>query len=346
MVKRAARPLTRLAVAVAVALVLPVPPSAAVVPILTPPGGYGFGQGAAMQWVSLDDIDRTLDAVSKTSASWLRVLVDWSRIEPAKGQYSWDHVDAVVNAARARNLKVLAVIAYTPEWARAPGSYFTAPPLNAADYGDFSAQTVRRYVDRVSSWELWNEPNLPLFFGLTAKNGVRYTELLKAAYPAIKAVQPSSTVVAAGLSRLIGDESPPAFMEQMYAAGAKGYFDAAAAHPYVSPGGFATDPDNGWSDVGRMHAVMAAHGDGGKKIWMTEIGAPTSDDADGVSQQEQARQIIGVLAAAAAYDFSGPGFIYSIRDIDTSNRGDREYNYGALLTSDWQPKFTAGVLAR
>jgi polysaccharide biosynthesis protein PslG len=171
--------------------------------------------------------------------------------------------------------------------------------------------------------------------------------LLKAAYPAIKAVQPNSTVVAAGLSRLVGDDSPPAFMEQMYAAGAKGFFDAAAAHPYVFPGGLAADQDNGWSDVGRLRAVMDSHGDGGKKIWMTELGAATSDpSAEGITQLEQAKQIADVLAAAAATGFSGPAFIYSIRDVSSSKRNDRESNFGALLTTDWQPKAAAAALAR
>ena len=59
------------------------------------------------------------------------------------------------------------------------------------------------------------------------------------------------------------------------------------------------DTGNGWSNVLRMREVMLANGDGGKKIWMTEIGAPTCDCHDGVSQVEQAKQINDVLAAAA-----------------------------------------------
>jgi hypothetical protein len=44
--------------------------------------------------------------------------------------------------------------------------------------------------------------------------------------------------------------------------------------------------------------------------------------------------------------FIGPAFIYSVRDINTADRGNRESNFGALLTSDWQPKVAASVLAR
>jgi hypothetical protein len=132
----------------------------------------------------------------------------------------------------------------------------------------------------------------------------------------------------------------------MYAAGVGGFFDAAAAHPYVSPTGIDADPVNGWSDVGRMHDVMVAHGDGDKKIWLTEFGATTSDSPEGVSQAEQAKQITDLLAAAAATDYSGPAFIYSIRDEDALNPASAYGNYGALLTADWQPKATAAVLAK
>lgn len=331
------------------ASLMQIAPAPAQAGVQVPGDGYGFGSGAAPIWTSLSDTNRELDAVTKTGASWLRVPVDWNQIEGTRGQFNWGYLDNVVNAARARNLKVLATIAFTPPWARPEGPgklIYSVPPAQPQDFAAFVATVVKRYGDRISSWQIWNEPNLPIFFGFTENKAPAYTELLKAAYPAIKAVQPKSTVVAAGLSPLLGDESPPNFLAQMYAAGAGGKFDAAAAHPYVFPDGFAADPLNGWSDVVRMHDVMVANGDGGKKIWMTELGAPTSDTADGVSQPQQAQQITDVLAAAARSGFSGPAFIYSVRDINTADRTNREANCGALLTSDWQPKVTAGLLAR
>jgi hypothetical protein len=323
-------------------------PQASARPALSlPAAGYGFGDGAAMQYMAIADVNRELDAVAKTGATWLRILVDWSSIERVKGEYDWTYVDGLVNAARAHNLSVLGVIAYSPAWALPADTYYTLPPTDPADYGRFAAAVAGRYFDRVSAWQLWNEPNLPPFFGyLTDGNPARYADLIKAAYPAIKAVQPNGTVVLAGLSPMLGDYAPPAFLDQMYNAGAGGFFDAAAAHPYVSPTGIDADPVNGWSDVGRMHDVMAAHGDGDKKIWLTETGAATSNPPDGVSQAEQTKQITDVLAAAAASEYSGPTFIYSIRDEDTRNQASANANYGALLTSDWHPKAAAAVLAK
>ncbi|MCW2553669.1 MAG: polysaccharide biosynthesis protein PslG [Mycobacterium sp.] len=320
--------------------------TAAAEPVV-PADGYGFSVGASQIWMSAEDADRELDAAARTDARWIRVHIDWHAIEKVKGKFDWGYVDHWIDGARARSMRVLGLITNTPDWAKAPGTALYAPPIDPADYAAFAANVVRRYSDRVSDWEVWNEPNLPRFLGYAERQAAVYVGLLKAAYPAIKVVQPNSTVMSAGLSPALGVDAPANFLNDMYTNGAKGYFDAVAMHPYVFPGGIAADTDHGWSDLARAHDVMTVHGDGDKKIWMTEFGAPTSaPTAEGVSQEEQAKQILDVLAGVAATGWSGPAFIYSIRDLDTANPDDREDNFGALLTSDWQPKYTAGVLAR
>lgn len=339
-----------LCTAVFIALIWVISGKLDAVSLFLPSDGYGFGQGAAPIYLSFEDTNRELDAVAQTSATWLRVLIDWSNIEKQRGQFNWSWLDNLINNAQARHLKILGVIGYTPQWARPSGSemlWWTSPPAQSSEFAVFCTKVVERYGERIFNWEIWNEPNLPLFFGFTDNKAKKYTEVLQAAYLAIKAAQPWSTILVAGLSRLNGIDSPPGFLQQMYEAGAAGYFDAAAAHPYVFPGGLAADPTNGWSDVGRMHDVMAAHGDGNKKIWLTEMGAPTCDCLSyKMSQEEQASQILEVMAAAAQTFYIGPAFIYSIRDLDTTKRRSREKNLGALLTFDWQTKFTASVLAR
>lgn len=314
---------------------------------VVPVDGYGFSVGASQIWMSPEDAERELDAAASTGARWMRVHIDWMAVERVRGLFDWGYVDRWVDGARARGMKVLGMITNSPEWARAPGAALYAPPVNSGDYADFCATVATRYRDRVSDWEIWNEPNLPRFLGFDERRPATYTGLLKAAYPAIKAVQPDSTVIAAGLSRAIGVDAPPNFLNDMYIAGAKGFFDATAMHPYVFPGGIAEDPEHGWSDIAQLHDVMTLNGDGDKDIWMTELGAPTSSpDAEGVSQETQTQQILDVMAGVAASGFSGPAFIYSIRDVDSGNAGDREDNFGALLTTDWQPKHAASVLAR
>ncbi|KNA93352.1 cellulase family glycosylhydrolase [Gordonia sp. w5E2] len=334
--------------------------SAARADVIAPAAGYGFAQGAPQLTMSAADLNRELDAVSKTRGEWLRVLINWSEIESTKGTYNWAVTDRVIKAARAHKLKVLSLVLSTPAWARRGGALagMYAPPSNPASIAPFLKAFIKRYPD-VTRHEIWNEPNLPAFWGLYPANPTEYTALLKASYTAIKAVQPSSTVVAAGMSPGAGAVD---FVTKMYAAGAKNYFNATAMHAYVFPKGINSKP-NGWSETQQVRSVMTSNGDAGKKIWLTEMGAPTRPAAgtsgssdfglgslgfgatDMVTQQEQATQIVDVLRAAGQSGYCGPAFLYSVRDQGTSSN-NREDNFGALLTNDWQPKITATVLAK
>ena len=316
-------------------------------PVVYPDDGYGFAAGAAQIWMNDEDSRRELDAVAETGAQWLRVHIDWQFIEPVKGQFNWSYADRWINGARDRGLQVLGLVVNTPEWARAPGAPIYAPPERTSDFSEFVTEVVKRYQARIWNWEIWNEPNLPRFMGFSEVRPRRYVDMLRTAYQAIKVIQPQSTVIAAGLSRAVGVDAPPNFVNDMYIAGAKGFFDALAMHPYAYPNGKDADLYNGWSDIARVHDIMTVHGDGHKKIWMTELGAPTSDTTDeAVTQEEQARQIVDVLAGLHRSGYSGPAFIFSIRDTNSADPDDVEDNFGALLTSDWQPKYTAVVLAR
>lgn len=322
-------------------------PTASAAP-LVPAAGYGFGEGATILTLSQRDLNRELDVVAKTGARWFRVGVDRSQVEVSPGVYNWSAPDRVVNAARARGLTILGVVAYTPI-AQGGGLLRTAPPANVNDFAVFSARTAQHFNGRVSNWEIWNEPNLPLFFGNVPNPARKYAQLLRATYPAIKRVQPRSTVILAGLSRQIGTLSPPSFINDLYRFGAKGFFDAAALHPYTFPGGIRANIDNGISDIGAVHAIMAAHGDGGKKIWFTEFGAPTNGQRFGGNTPTQQRdQIRDSLAYFARLPYSGPAFIYSIRDTanDPNSLVNRETRFGALLTFDYRLKPTYFLLKR
>lgn len=114
------------AAVIAVGGVSPVAHAAPVVPA----AGYGFSEGSWMLNLSPQDLNRELDAVAATNATWLRVLFDWNVAEPSQGAYEWGVFDRIVDAAGARGLRVLGNIAFTPPWARPNPSFFTAPPTN------------------------------------------------------------------------------------------------------------------------------------------------------------------------------------------------------------------------
>ncbi|HET7653689.1 MAG TPA: cellulase family glycosylhydrolase, partial [Acidimicrobiales bacterium] len=157
-------------------------------------------------WGSNTDVARDLDAAAATGAKLLRFDFDWQSAEPSKGSYNWSYIDRVVNGAKARGLSVLGTIAYTPAWARPSGTTDKVPPTNLGDYVNFVRAVVNRYAPQgLHQWEIWNEPNIVQFWQ-PKPDPANYTSMLKQSYAAIKAIDPSATVVSAGLAPA-GDSS-------------------------------------------------------------------------------------------------------------------------------------------
>jgi len=190
-------------------------------------------------------------------------------------------------------------------------------PCNGQTPADFAAQSTA-VVDALKPYgvhifEIMNEPNCN---GISAS---AYTAILQASYPAIKAADPTATVLMAGLCPNSGSNSPPTYLTAMYAAGAKGYFDAANDHPYTYPDtpDQTSDTWNPWSYLPEMHTIMADNGDGNKQIWLTEFGCPTGTDggypADCTSATE-GQQITDAFAEARGWSWIGPLFIYTWQD--------------------------------
>ncbi len=118
-----------------------------------------------------------------------------------------------------------------------------------------------------------------------------YTELLKAAYPAIKEADPSATVIGGVLGAVLNGGqflmNPVDFVAGMYDAGAHGYFDALSFHPYSYTLPFSQGAGQAASPLRQLRAIrelMDLNRDDRLKVWATEYGQPTSEG----SEQEQA----------------------------------------------------------
>ena len=83
---------------------------------------------------------------------------------------------------------------------------------------------LARRLPAVDAWEIWNEEDGHEFW-LGGPQPAAYTAMLKASYAAIKAVQPNDVVVTGGM---VGNDMD--FLEQLYASGAQGSFDAVGVH--------------------------------------------------------------------------------------------------------------------
>ncbi len=144
-------------------------------------------------------INTDLNDIKALGATEVRILIPWAVIEPTPGANDWSTLDYIVNTANQDGLAILGVINSSPAWAIPAGSaIYTTPPSSDAAFASFAATVATRYAGQISAYEVWNEPNSYAFWSPTP-SAAAYTQLLQATYPAIKAADPTATVIAAGL---------------------------------------------------------------------------------------------------------------------------------------------------
>jgi hypothetical protein len=312
--------------------------------------------GMSISLGNVDDaeMNRQFDLMSAMHVKLVRFDFDWSGIEGAKGRFDWSYTDRMVRAASAHSMEVLALLTYSPSWASLSGTTSHMPPTNVSDFASFARVAAQRYHPLgVNRWEIWNEPNISDFW--QPKPSVdKYGALFRAAAVALREVDPQATVLTGGLTRgpTAGDGSrisQTEFVNGLYANGAAQLASAVAIHPYSFP----TLPAIGgpkstgrFADLPAVHAVMARWGDGNKKIWATEFGAPTGDAIDdgAMSEHDQAASILQAEQMVRSWNWLGPLVIYELRDRGT-DRSDIEQNFG-VVRNDLTPKEAGQILLR
>jgi hypothetical protein len=334
-------------------------------PAVVGAGSVGIAAGGGLPWKSPADLQKYMECVRSLGATWVRFDIDWSQIQPpGPHTYHWQRFDQVVRAARAANLQVLGIITYTPAWARAGGYATNKCAPNATEFGLFAGDVARHYRSMgVRYWEIWNEPNFQYFWE-SVPSPREYTQVLRAAYKAIKHAEGDSVVIAGALANCPSGGSsicPAEFLRDMYADGARGYFDAISVHPYTYPL-LPTDSssENPWKRLLSLRRLMVEKGDAGKRIWITEYGTPTDGPGtarvansppaatdDHVSESVQAQMVVGAIVTWRSYRWAGPFFWYSL--IDSAPYGalplDAQ-NYFGLLRSDGAKKSAFFALKR
>ena len=173
-------------------MLLTVPPvPAAGAPVVALPVLTGFVAGSGADF----------PAMRRSGARAVKLMADWSAIEPDRGTFHWQELDAAVSAATRAGLAVTLVLAYTPKWAslatgvelRDPAIWSRQPPKRPADWEHFVEAIAARYKGRVRDWQVWTVLSLPIWRG-TARE---YFALVTAAKAATKAADPGSRVILA-----------------------------------------------------------------------------------------------------------------------------------------------------
>lgn len=193
----------------------------------------------------------------------------WDKIEPVQSDppaFNWGAIpdDQILELNRL-GYQVIGNIRYAPEWAQKYPSIFCGPVAeeDLDRFAEFLFQVVSRYSQppyNIHYWELGNEPDISWKlvrpksgFGCWGESGDEYygggyyAEMLKRAYPRIKAADPNATVLIGGLlldcdpdnppeeppgSGIRKDCTPAKFLEGILVNGGGEFFDGVSYHSY------------------------------------------------------------------------------------------------------------------
>jgi hypothetical protein len=275
-----------------------------------------------------------LDQAQATGAKYVRVFALGSQL------HDYATFKGIVLLARQRGMNVVFVLTGNANGTNLPPD----PTTFANDAGAFADQI--RSVGGAAAYEIWNEEDETDFWGAAVDAG-RYAAILKAAYPRIKQADPGAKVL---LGPLTGNNYN--FLGQVYAAGAGASFDAAAVHTDTAclvdpPSSFYREDGNvaRFTFLGfrTVHDVMTANGDGGKPIWMTELGWTTTTStcsrgmwagqkASGVTEAAQAANLKEAYHCLADYPYVEAGLWFTLKD--TTAHADELNHYGLQRADD------------
>lgn len=294
----------------------------------------GVATGARLHAADLSPLRR----LSEAGADFVRWGPRWDTVEKTLGGgYDFADTDKIVGFCDALGLSLIYTVAGRDN----------ANNTHAVEYAAYALACAQRYAGKVIAFELGNEPNHIIWSSVPSAAG--YTALLKRAYSTVKAKVPTAVLLTAGMGGAqndAGDGDAADFVEQMYVAGAQGYFDALAFHPYC-PGTFAdsllTQSGGAWR-MWRARQSMKAHGDKAKQIWVTEFGVPTGGTGPHVTESQQAAILYEGFSWMAARKWCGPAAWFDHQDDPTptpSNHGD----YCGLWRADWSVKPALAVFS-
>ena len=289
--------------------------------------------------------EKTVQMAAAAGIRWAKQQFSWEEIEPRKGDFripgtvesSWGKYDQIVDLFRQYGIEVIARLDRPPDWTRQDNTLKERPPDNLSNYGNFVYEFVSHFKGRVHYIQIWNEPNIYPEWGERPVDPAGYVEMLKIAYLRAKEADPNIIVLSAPLAITLGEPHPEPdkwrsmndlqFLEEMYKAGAKDYFDILSANAF----GMDLPPDDlpdasklNFQRVILQRQIMERYGDKQKAVWFNEYGwnaAPASFAQEAltwgrVDEEAQAQYTAqGIEDARKKWPWAGVFCIWYFRQV-------------------------------
>ena len=293
--------------------------------------GFGthMGQGRA-------EPRAVAESIVRLGSPLIRDEISWGNLEATKGVFAVPErissIDAFLTASDSRSRAAL-VLDYGNKNYDDGGRPLS--PAARAGFVRYSAEIARRYRDRVSYLEVWNEWN----HGTGMRDGSvgtasDYMMLAREVVPAIRSTGSKARIL---LGSLADDFPDWAFARSLAQQGILSLADGFSVHLYNHSMGSKATPEEMLGRLERLQQILRAENKGADfPIYVTEMGWPTHSRKGGISPANAGANIGRFLLEATRYPWLKGVWVYELFD-GGRDRGEREQNFG-LLDVDGQPK--------
>lgn len=289
------------------------------------------------------DPNGTYRLLADLGAKWARTQTGWSRTEQSKGEYDFAWLDEVVDSLRTAGVEPWFNLGYgnrlyspdAPD-ASAVGWAPLATDEARQAWGRYVCQMARHFRDRVTRWEIWNEPNIRTFWRPGAADPKAYVELVKMTAPEIRKQVPGAVIIGGALAGI-----PLTYLEGCMDAGMGDLVDKVSYHPYR-----AVPEANYDDDVAKLRKLLARYKPD-LAIWQGECGCPSAPGSSGAlggfgwSERAQAKWVLRRLLTDLSLKIELTSYFHTV-DLVNYNWGlgpSGKTNFKGLLRgTDYSPK--------
>ncbi|GEM_PF-596158 len=267
--------------------------------------------------------DQELDMVKSAGFTIARTDLKWGIVERTRGQYDWTSADNLVNRLTSRGIRPYLILDYNNF---AYGASQELAGITTQDqingYTNFAKAAAARYKGKGIIWEIWNEPNLDVFWR-PVPNSTQYMNLVKSAVPAMKAADPNAIIVAPAVAYIANTLQ---FLDECGAQGLFGLVDAVSVHPYKDAA-----PETGAVDnlYNQLRTIIARRNPGNPNLPI--IGGEFGFSVTWSSVQNETKQSQYLTRQLLYHDYKNIpiSMIYDFKN-DGTNPADSEANFGII----------------
>jgi polysaccharide biosynthesis protein PslG len=155
----------------------------------------GINWGACQAGHTLEEEE--FELMDSLGVKWIRNDFAWHKLETSPGVWDFTYYDQMMDLAEQYGKKVLIVLVYDVSWLyQENDKRRNITPNRLPSYLNYVETVAKRYGTRASGFEIWNEPNTPIFWNGSMDN---FWELTRQTVLSLKKIVPDTPVAVGSL---------------------------------------------------------------------------------------------------------------------------------------------------